>query len=171
MSTQAQGSTAATCAAAGPRSVGDLHREWILIGWDRRPGAAPFDFGKQLGRFYDPSTTDGVFYDDMDPQHRVVRSPLAYGAIWEPIFTTLRSATHGVALGPIVRQGAEVGSSSLQFIAKLEDRHGKVTAIRTMSSLAWRCTSDGWKITSEHNSSQLISAETIDAELRGVIGR
>ena len=41
----------ATCPDTGPQSAASLTREWILVGWEKRPGDPPFNFDAQLGRF------------------------------------------------------------------------------------------------------------------------
>lgn len=91
-----------------------------------------------------------MLYDDLDPQHRLVRSAAAYGAIWEPSFSALRSARHRVSREPAVLVVDNLASSVLQFEARLESRDGQVTSIRTLSSLVWRATPGGWKIVREH---------------------
>jgi hypothetical protein len=80
------------CPGAGPRSAASLAREWILVGWEKRPGDPPFNFDTQLGRFYDMQALpeEASFYDDFDPQHRLLSSAREYGAIWQVPFTSLR---------------------------------------------------------------------------------
>jgi hypothetical protein len=79
-----------------------------------------------------------VLYDDFDPQRRVVRSPAAYGAIWEQPFSALQSAEHRVVSGPSVLVSGDLATATLEFAARLTGGDGKVTGIRTFSSLVWR---------------------------------
>lgn len=162
-SSSAQGANTPACASTGEASVAALARDWILVGWERKAGDGPFSFRDKLGKYYDWSSTDAMMYDDFDPEHRVVRSPAAYGAIWEPSFSALRTAHHRLALAPAVMASGDLAIATLQFVARLEGSNGKVTGIRTYTSLAWRCTGDGWKIVREHNSSVILPADQVDA--------
>ncbi|WP_207480818.1 Cif family virulence factor [Arenibaculum pallidiluteum] len=155
------------CPAEGAASAGALHREWILVGWERQEGDGPFSFRDKLGKYYDWSSPEVILYDDFDPQHRITRSAAEYGAIWEPPFSAMRSARHGVVFGPEVIQEGGLAHSTLQFAARLEGGDGTVTGIRTLSSLAWRCTGEGWRIVREHNSSVVVP----DGELQALMDR
>lgn len=159
----AQAERRPACAAEGDAAVAALHRNWILIGWDRKAGDGPFSFREKLGRYYDFAATDVILYDDMAPGHRVARSAAEYGALWEPIFSSLRSAVHRVVDGPFVVPSGDVAASTLLFAGRLEAADGTVTGIRTFTSLVWRCTGEGWKIAREHNSSVIVPADQIDA--------
>ncbi len=151
-------------------TVAALHRNWILTGWEYQASDGLFNFRQKLGAYYDFSLSDVVLYDDFDPQHRIVRSAAAYGAVWEPNFAALRSAHHGVALGPFVTYSGELATSTLQFVARLEKKDGSVTGIRTLSSLVWRRGATGWKIIQEHNSSVIIPPAELAAALRETVG-
>lgn len=151
-------------------TVAALHRNWILTGWEYQASDGPFSFRQKLGAYYDFSAPDVVLYDNFDPQHRIVRSAVAYGAVWEPNFAALRSAYHGVALGPFVACSGDLAASTLQFVARLEKKDGSVTGIRTLSSLVWRRGAAGWKIIREHNSSVIIPPAELVAALRETVG-
>src|SRR5688572_14550221 len=97
--------------------IAALHREWILVGWEKKEGDGPFDFRARFGKFYDFTSPDVVLYDDFDPQYRVARSAMGYGDIWTQPFTQLRSAQHGVIDGPEVITGADLATSTLEFAA------------------------------------------------------
>lgn len=152
------------CPTNGPASVEELASNWILVGWEKKPGDGPLDFRRQFDRYYDWSGTPGqIFYDDFDPKRRVVRTPDAYGAIWEPAFTALRSARHALSIAPSALYGGGLAVSTLEFVALLEDAKGKVTAIRTLSTLTWRCSGDRWRIAREHNSSTVVPRASISS--------
>lgn len=168
LSTPVAAQTSGPCPTAAERSPGDLHRAWILQGWEYHPGDPPFSFREKLGRFYDWTSRDVVLFDDFDPKRRVARSAAAYGAIWEPIFRGNRSARHTVSDSPEVVTGTgDLAASSLEFTALIEPLNGKVAGIRTRSDLVWRCRADGWKIVREHNSSKVI----LIAEAKRILAR
>jgi hypothetical protein len=164
---QAQASAQSECADVGPRSAAALTREWILVGWEKHPGDPPFDFEAKLGRFYDLEATpaEASFYDDFDPQHRLLASARSYGDIWQVPFTSLRSAEHGISMAPKVLRDGSLAAVTMQFVARLITGDGEVIGIRTLSSLTWRCSEKGWKIVREHNSSQRLSRDAINPAL------
>ncbi|WP_375437323.1 YybH family protein [uncultured Hymenobacter sp.] len=138
-------------------AVAALHREWILVGWEKKAGDGPLNFREKLGKYYSWSAPDVLLYDDFEPQRRVAHSATEYGSFWEPPFTKLRSAHHRVVDGPHVVVSGNLATSVLQFVARLEGSDGKITGIRTYTSLVWRQEKDGWKIIREHNSSTVLT--------------
>lgn len=154
---------AASCANG---SVADLHKEWILVGWEKKAGDPPFDFRPKLGKYYDLTSPDVLLYDDFEPQHRVARSADEYGSFWAQPFTQLRSARHSVVDGPAVVVGKDLATSALEFAAALETADGKTIGIRAYSTLVWRCRGDGWKIVREHNSTRPVSESEVETLLR-----
>lgn len=153
---------AASCPTSGQNGVERLASDWILIGWEKKLGDPPLNFRQKFARFYDWSGAgDQIFYDDFDPERRVVRDPDAYGKIWVPAFTALRSAQHALSIAPTVVYGREIAVSTLEFVARIEDGAGKVTPIRTLSTLTWRCGKGEWRIVREHNSSTVVPESSI----------
>ncbi|MFD9697497.1 YybH family protein [Lentzea sp. NPDC059081] len=144
--------------------IADRHERWVF-GWDRREGDEPFDFRRVFGGFYD---FDGPvrLYDDFDPEQRVATTAAGYGAIWEPLFTTMVSAHHAVDDGPHVLADGDLAASTLRFLARIVTPAG-VTDIRTTTSLVWRRTSDGWRIVREHNSTKVLPAGELDGRFPG----
>jgi ketosteroid isomerase-like protein len=152
------------CPTAGHESVEQLATDWILVGWEKAKGDPPLDFRRKFDRYYDWSGPESrIYYDDFDPERRVVDDPKTYGAIWAPAFSTLRSARHVLSMPPTVLYGGTLAVSTLEFVALLEGSDGKTTSIRTLSTLSWRCTPDGWRIAREHNSSTIVPAASISA--------
>lgn len=163
----AQSATAPQCAASGATSISELHKEWILVGWDKPVVGQSWDFREKLGKYYDWEANDVILYDDMAPDFRIARSPEEYRALWEPSFQALRRANHLVLNGPETVVGDELATSTLEFVGRLEPAESQpVVSIRTRSTLVWRCTGDGWKIIREHNNSRRIAAE----ESRQILG-
>lgn len=153
---------ATQCPAHGDTSVEQLAENWILIGWEKKLGDGPLEFRQKLGGYYEWSdSTDRIYYDDFDPKRRVVRDPASYGAIWEPAFSSLRTAKHALSLAATAIYSDKLAISTLEFVARLEDNSGKITAIRTLSTLTWRCTDEGWRIAREHNSSAIVPESSI----------
>jgi ketosteroid isomerase-like protein len=142
---------AAACSPSSASGPGELHRQWILEGWERREGDGRFVFANKLGRFYSKGS-DLHLYDDYDPQHRVARTASEYGGFWEGPFNNLKSARHAVTDGPDVLVGGGLAATTLEFVARLELPDGKVNSIRARSSLVWRCEEGGWRIVREQNS-------------------
>ena len=66
-------------------------------------------------------------------------------------------------MGPFVLASRDLAVTTLQWVARLEGRGSKVTGIRSFTTLAWRCTGDGWKIVREHNPSVVLPADQVDA--------
>lgn len=165
--TAAQTTAASSCPASGAEGAAERHRRVIVEGWEYGPrDGGRFSFREKLGRYYDWSGADVALYDDFDPEHRVARSAAAYGAIFEPSFNEMRQARHAVTEGPdVTAASGDVTASTLEFVAALEALDGKVTAIRTRSSLVWRCGGDGWRIVREHNSSRIVPTGEVEAVL------
>lgn len=155
-----------SCPSNSGNQIADLHSEWILVGWEKKPGDAPFDFRAKLGKYYDFSAPKVVLYDDFDPTRRVARSADAYGNFWKEPFTQLRSARHSVIDGPDVVMGTDLATSTLEFAAALEAADGKIVGIRTRSTLVWHCKDASWKIVREHNSSTVIEVPEVKALLK-----
>jgi ketosteroid isomerase-like protein len=135
--------------------IAQLHRDWILIGWEKKEGEK-FDYTAKLGKYYDWKEKDVILYDDFDPQKRIAKSAAEYKAVWEPGFSTLKSARHRIVYGPHVLVSEKIASSTLQFEADITNADGKVTKIRTFTSLVWKKTAGGWKIVREHNSTVVL---------------
>jgi ketosteroid isomerase-like protein len=147
----AAASLAAACPAEGPVSPTELHRAWILEGWERREGDPRFVFREKLGRFYDFEGEGVVIHDSYDPQKRVARSADEYGNFFEDAFNGFRSARHAVTDGPHVIVGRDLATSTLEFVARLEMPDGKISSMRAQSQTVWRCTPKGWRIVREQN--------------------
>jgi hypothetical protein len=150
----------AACATSGPASVSELHKEWILVGWDKPVPGQLWNFREKLGKYYDWEAGDVVLYDDLAPEFRVARSPEEYRALWGPSFQAMNRADHLVLNGPETIAGDELSTSTLEFAGRLEPAAGQpIISIRTRSTLVWGCSPEGWKIVREHNSSRNITPE------------
>jgi ketosteroid isomerase-like protein len=165
----ATGSVALPACSKSGAGVAALHRDWLLLGWEKKEGDAPFDFRAKFGNYYDFTSGDVVLYDDFDPKRRVARSAAAYGEVWTQPFSQLRSARHGVIDGPEAIVGTELATSTLEFAAALEAADRSITGIRTRSTLVWRCSAMGWRIVREHNSSKLVPEQEVQLLLRTAI--
>jgi ketosteroid isomerase-like protein len=149
------------CPQEGDRSPAKLHETWILEGWDKRPDDATFVFAEKLGQYYELNAP-GVFYDDFAPGQVTMRTPAEYGAMWEGPFNLMRSATHGISDPVEAIMSDSVASSTLEFVARLENADGTVIAIIARSQLGWECISEGrWVIRHEHNSIRETTLEAI----------
>jgi ketosteroid isomerase-like protein len=155
---------AACPASATTSDPGELHRQWILEGWERREGDGRFVFADKLGRFYSKGN-DLHLYDDYDPQHRVARTAAEYAAFWEGPFNSLKSARHAVTDGPDVLIDGGLAATTLEFVARLERPDGKVNSVRARSALVWRCEEGSWRIVREQNSVRDVPQAEVQAAL------
>lgn len=155
----------ASCPTQGSGSVGELHRAWILEGWERREGDPRFVFPEKLGRFYDFTGEGVIIHDSFDPQKRIARSAAEYGSFFEAVFNGFRSARHAVTDGPHVVVGRDLATSSLEFVARLETNGGQVSGQRAQSQTVWRCTAGGWRIVREQNAVAADAVGTVERVL------
>lgn len=151
------------CPQSGKGGVGELQREWIMVGWEKHRGDPLFSFANKLGKFYDWDSKDVRLYDSFDTKHRVARSAKEWSAIWTEPFRSLNEARHRVVDGPDVVVGRGLASSTLEFAARLEDGEGKINGIRARTTHVWKCSQQGWKIVREHTSVRTVSREEIDS--------
>src|SRR5688500_13934088 len=70
------------CPADGRNGPAELHRDWLMTGWERAAGDAPFNFRQDLGRYYDFTRTDLSLFDDFDPELKVRTTADDYGKVW-----------------------------------------------------------------------------------------
>jgi hypothetical protein len=127
---------AAACpGASSPNGPGELHRQWILEGWERREG-------------------------------RIARTAAEYASFWEGPFNRMLSARHAVTDGPDVLIGDSLASTTLEFVARLEQLDGKVSSIRARSSLVWRCENETWRIVREQNAVREAQQSEVETALR-----
>jgi ketosteroid isomerase-like protein len=134
------------------REVAEFIREWILVGWQHSE-EAPYDFRKQLGKYYDWSSADVILHDNADTERRVVNSPGEYGAIWDAMVPQLRRLSNTIVGEPVVMVEGDLAMVSVRFVTRFESADGTVEDAPTLSSLILRRTDEGWKIIREHGSS------------------
>ena len=156
-------------AADDVAAVRARHLRW-LWGWDKEPDAGHWDFRAIQGSHYDWDLGTLRLYDDMDPEHRIVRSARAYQEIWEPTFNSLRSAVHRLEDGPEIVRSGDLAVSRLVFIARLTVADGSVVDIRTHNTLIWQRLGDDWRIVGDHTSSRRIPADEADLLLTTLPG-
>lgn len=158
---------AAACpGASAANAPGELHSQWILQGWERHEGDGCFVFAEKLGRCYS-ARNDLHLYDSFDPKHRIARTAAEYGSFWEGPFNGFKSARHAVTDGPDVLIGEGLATTTLEFVARLENLDGKVTGARARSSLVWRCEEGAWRIVREQNAVREVPQAEVEAALQG----
>lgn len=165
VSSSTHASAEEACPKKGVQSPVELHRAWIMEGWEKKKGDKSFAFAEELGQFYELDAP-GVFYDDFAPDFETAYTARRYGQIWEGPFNEMQSALHGLHDQPQAIVGERVASSTLGFVGRLESKDGKITAIKSRSQLGWECVDGRWVIRHEHNSSQIVPEEKI-AEFLG----
>jgi len=155
---------AGQCPTSGKGSAEQRARDIVMVGWERNPGDGPLVFREKFARDYEWSDArDRLYYDDFSPNPRPVRDPDAYGAIWAPIFSGLRSARHAISIEPTAVYSGNLAVSTLEFVALIEPATGAARPIRTLMTLTWRCHADGWRIIREHNSTKVVPADSIQS--------
>jgi hypothetical protein len=148
-----------SCATIGNDSVSALHRDWLMIGWERDAGDPEFDFRKDLGRNYDFTRNDLSLFDDFDPKLQVRTTADDYGSIWYQFVPTFKSVHHKITEHPQpIAVGHGYSHSVLEFVFEVTPKKGDVMYLISRSSILWRCGPDGWKIYKEHNSAKPIDA-------------
>lgn len=150
------------CATSGAESPLELHRDWIMEGWERREGDPAFVFATKMQRYYDLEQTKGVFYDNFAPgKTQLFTDSSRYGANWEDLQNAARSVLHGLTSGHDQLVDGKVASTTLGFVGRLERLNGEVLAFDARSQLGWTCTDGAWKIRQELNYAWVVEPETI----------
>ncbi|THV22538.1 hypothetical protein FAA97_13290 [Peteryoungia ipomoeae] len=150
------------CPASGSESPLELHRDWIMEGWERREADPAFVFATKMQRYYDLTHTEGVFYDNFAPgQTQLFTDSARYGANWEDLQNAARSVRHGLTSGHDQLLDGNVASTTLGFVGRLERLNGEVLAFDGRSQLGWTCRDGNWKIRQELNYAWVVEPETI----------
>jgi ketosteroid isomerase-like protein len=145
------------CANTGKDGVADLHRDWLMIGWERNDGDPDFNFRTDLGRYYDFTRKDLSLFDDFDPKLQARNTADSYGSIWYQFVPTFKSVHHKIIEEPSpIAVGPGYSHSILEFVFEVTPKKGDVMYLVSRSSILWRCGPDGWKIYREHNSARPI---------------
>lgn len=146
---------ASHCAAAGKDSVAELHRDWLMIGWERDAGDPEFNFRQDLGKYYDFTRSDLSLFDDFDPQLKVRNTAEDYGKVWYGMVPNFKSVHHKITEQPaVVAAGPGYSHSVMEFVFEVTPKAGQPMYLVSRTSILWRCTTEGWKIYKEHNSAR-----------------
>jgi len=146
------------CPASGKDSVAALHRDWLMIGWERDAGDPAFNFKQDLGKYYDFNRKDLNLFDDFDPALKVRHTAEDYGTIWHGLVPNFKSVHHKITEGPnVIAAGPSYSHSVMEFAFEVTGNDGKVSHLVSRTSILWRCGPDGWKIFKEHNSARPVN--------------
>lgn len=147
------------CPFTGKDSVAELHRDWIMIGWERDAGDPDFNFRNDLGKYYDFARDDLSLFDDFDPQLQVRKTADDYGKVWYALVPNFKSVHHKITEQPsVVPVGPGYSHSVMEFVFEVTPKKGDVMHLISRTSILWRCGDDGWKIYKEHNSARPVDA-------------
>lgn len=161
----------AACPQSGADSPLQLHKDWIMMGWQRNEGDPKFVFSQKLNRYYDLKNTNGVFYDNFAPgSSQLFRDSARYGVNWEDLQNAARSVHHGLTGANDVIISDKVASTTLGFVGRIDRLDGKVIAFDGRSQLGWTCVDGTWKIHHELNYAWIVEPDTI-ANLLGKTGQ
>jgi hypothetical protein len=148
-----------SCPVTGKDSVAELHRDWLLIGWERDAGDPDFNFRKDLGRYYDFTKNDLSLFDDFDPKLQVRTTAEDYGKIWHALVPSFKSVHHKITEQPSpIAVGPGYSHSVMEFVFEVAPKEGEAMYFISRTSILWRCSADGWKIFKEHNSARPVDA-------------
>ena len=147
------------CPTTGKNSVAELHRDWLMIGWERDAGDPAFNFKQDLGKYYDFNRKDLNLFDDFDPELKVRHTAEDYGKVWYGLVPNFKSVHHKVTEGPnVIAAGPSYSHSVMEFVFEVTPNKGDVVHLVSRTSILWRCGPDGWKIFKEHNSARPTTA-------------
>ncbi|WP_143745720.1 hypothetical protein [Massilia sp. KIM] len=148
------------CASSGKEGVAQLHRDWLMIGWERDAGDPEFNFRKDLGKYYDFGSKDLNLFDDFDPELKVRHTADDYSKVWYGLVPKFESVHHKITEQPgVVAAGPGYSHSVMEFVFEVKPKQGDAMYLVSRTSILWRCTAEGWKIFKEHNSARPTTAE------------
>lgn len=152
----------AVCAQDGPNAPLALHTDWIMEGYERREGDAPFVFADKMARYYDIDDPAGVFWDNFAPGNtQLFDDGAVYGANWEDLQNAARSVLHGLTGGNSEIVGDEIASTTLGFVGKIDRLDGQFIAFEGRSQLSWECDAGDWKVRQELNYAWVLEPKDI----------
>jgi hypothetical protein len=124
------------CANTGKDGVADLHRDWLMIGWERNDGDPDFNFRTDLGRYYDFTRKDLSLFDDFDPKLQARNTADSYGSIWYQFVPTFKSVHHKIIEEPSpIAVGPGYSHSILEFVFEVTPKKGDVMYLVSRSSI------------------------------------
>lgn len=152
----------AACAQSGPNAPLELHKAWILEGWERREGDPPFVFATKMDRYYDLVDTTGVFYDNFSPNGApTFTSSVEYGRNWETTVNSSRSILHALTNYNDQLVGEKIASTTLGFVGDITRLTGERIPFDARSQLGWECTTGEWVIRQEMNYAWVVEPDVI----------
>jgi hypothetical protein len=150
------------CSQMGPNAPLELHKDWILEGWERREGDPPFVFAKKMDRYYDLVNTKGVFYDNFSPNGApIFNSSVEYGSNWESTVNSSRTILHALTGHNEQLVGDKVASTTLGFVGDITRLTGERIPFDARSQLGWECAEGEWVIRHELNYAWVVKPEAI----------
>ncbi|MCT7376801.1 hypothetical protein [Chelativorans salis] len=160
------------CAQEGMNSPLELHKAWILKGWELRQGDPEFVFAEEMDRYYDLEDPQGVYYDNFAPNGAPTFDNAAeYGANWEAPVNSSRTIRHALTEHHDQIVGERVASTTLGFVGDIVRLTGERITFNARSQLGWECDSGEWVIRHELNSAWLVEPKEITPfSKRGRIG-
>ena len=140
------------CATVGANSPLELHKAWILDGWELREGDPTFVFADEMDRYYDLVDTGGVFYDNLAPGDlQIFDDSVEYGTNWEATVNSSRSILHALTGHHDQIVGDTVASTTLGFVGDITRLTGERIPFDARSQLGWECAGGEWVIRQEMN--------------------
>ena len=150
------------CAQTGADAPLEMHKHWIMEGWEKRIGDPDFVFADKMARYYDLEDPTGVFYDNFAPgDSQLFDNGAVYGANWEGLQAGAKSVLHALTEGHSELLGERISSTTIGFVGTIDRFDGTVIPFNGRSQLGWECDNGEWKIRQELNYAWIVEGETI----------
>ena len=151
-----------TCAQTGADSPLELHKHWIMKGWEKKVDSPEFIFATKMRRYYNLQDPTGIYWDNFAPgDNQLFDNAAIYGANWEGLQANAESVTHALTEGHSELVGDKVSSTTIGFVGTITQKSGGVIPFNGRSQLGWKCDAGEWKIHQELNYAWVVEAQEI----------
>ncbi|MDN3516387.1 hypothetical protein QWY84_02080 [Aquisalimonas lutea] len=151
-----------SCDQNGYNAPLELHKHWIMEGWEKQEGDPEFVFAEKMNLYYDLEQPEGVFFDNFAPgEIQLFDNALVYGRNWEGLQAEASSVLHALTEGHSELVGGEVASTTIGFVGTIDRRAGSIIPFKGRSQIGWDCDNGQWKIRQELNYAWIVTREEI----------
>ncbi|MBJ7537274.1 hypothetical protein [Marinomonas transparens] len=151
-----------TCEQTGVNSPLVLHKDWIMMGWEKKKNAPEFIFANKMARYYNLKEPEGIYWDNFAPgEKQLFDNAVIYGANWEGLQAKAESVTHALTEGHSELIGDKVASTTIGFVGTITQKTGAIIPFNGRSQLGWQCDEGEWKIHQELNYAWVVKVQDI----------